>query len=64
MFLHTRKVSYTGMYNLVHVFSEVRSLACWEPLFDIADLAYLPRLSHITLIRSHSTQQHCCSALY
>jgi len=51
VFLHTRKVSYTGMYNLVHVFSEVRSLACWEPLFDIADLAYLPRLSHITLIR-------------
>merc|ERR1711928_292254 len=31
--LHSRKVSYTGMYNLVHVFSNIRSLTCWEPLF-------------------------------
>jgi len=49
--LHTRKVSYTGMYNLVHVFTMVRSLTCWEPLFDIGDLAYLPHLRHVTLIR-------------
>ena len=49
--LHTRKVSYTGMYNLVHVFPLVRSLTCWEPLFDIADLAYLPHLKQVTLIR-------------
>ena len=49
--LHSRKVSYTGMYNLVHVFSNIRSLTCWEPLFDIADLAYLPHLKQITLIR-------------
>jgi len=49
--LHSRKVSYTGMYNLVHVFSNIRSLTCWEPMFDIADLAYLPHLKHITLIR-------------
>ena len=51
MTLHTRKVSYTGMYNLVHVFPQVRSLTCWEPLFDIADLAYLPHLRQVTLIR-------------
>jgi len=49
--LHSRKVSYTGMYNLVHVFANIRSLTCWEPMFDIADLAYLPHLKHITLIR-------------
>jgi len=49
--LHSRKVSYTGMYNLVHVFSNIWSLTCWEPMFDIADLAYLPHLKHITLIR-------------
>jgi hypothetical protein len=49
--LHSRKVSYTGMYNLVHVFSNIRSLTCWEPMFDIADLAYLPHLKQITLIR-------------
>ena len=49
--LHTRKVSYTGMYNLVHTFPMVRSLTCWEPLFDIADLAYLPHLKQVTLIR-------------
>jgi len=49
--LHSRKVSYTGMYNLVHVFSNIRCLTCWEPMFDIADLAYLPHLKQITLIR-------------
>ena len=49
--LHTRKVSYTGMYNLVHTFPLVRSLTCWEPLFDIGDLAYLPHLKQVTLIR-------------
>jgi len=49
--LHSRKVSYTGMYNLVHVFPQIRSLTCWEPMFDIADLAYLPLLKQITLIR-------------
>ena len=49
--LHTRKVSYTGMYNLVHTFPLVRSLTCWEPLFEIGDLAYLPQVKHVTLIR-------------
>ena len=49
--LHTRKVSYTGMYNLVHVFPLVKSFTCWEPMFDIGDLAYLPHLKHVTLIR-------------
>ena len=39
------------MYNLVHVFPQIRSLTCWEPMFDIADLAYLPLLKQITLIR-------------
>ena len=55
--LHTRKVSYTGMYNLVHTFPLVRSLTCWEPLFDIADLAYLPQVKHVTLIRIRYSDQ-------
>jgi len=49
--LHARKVSYTGMYNLVHVFGNIKSLTCWEPMFDIWDLSYLPILRHLTLIR-------------
>jgi len=55
--LHTRKVSYTGMYNLVHTFPLVRSFTCWEPLFDIADLAYLPQVKHVTLIRIRYSDQ-------
>jgi len=49
--LHARKVSYTGMYNLVHVFGNIKSLTCWEPMFDIWDLSYLPLLRQLTLIR-------------
>ena len=49
--LHARKVSFTGMYNLVHVFSNIRSLTCWEPMFDIWDLSYFPHLRQLTLIR-------------
>ena len=60
--LHSRKVSYTGMYNLVHVFSNIRSLTCWEPMFDIADLAYLPHLKQITLIRIRYSDSMLSSA--
>jgi len=49
--LHARKVSFTGMYNLVHVFSNIKSLTCWEPMFDLWDLSYLPNLRQLTLIR-------------
>ena len=49
--LHTRKVSYTGMYNLVHTFPLVCSLTCWEPLIDFGYVAYLPHLKQVTLIR-------------
>jgi len=49
--LHARKVSFTGMYNMVHVFSNIRSLTCWEPMFDIWDLSYFPHLRQLTLIR-------------
>ena len=62
--LHSRKVSYTGMYNLVHVFSNIRSLTCWEPLFDIADLAYLPHLKQITLIRITITEYSEYSSIF
>lgn len=62
--LHTRKISYTGMYNLVHVFTNIRSLTCWEPLFDITDLAYLPHLQQITLIRIRYSESILAQIIY
>ena len=61
--LHSRKVSYTGMYNLVHTFPQVRSFTCWEPLFDIGDLAYLPHVKHVTLIRIRYSDQMLSSII-
>jgi len=49
--LHTRKTSAAGMQNLVRVMPETQSLTCWEPQFDITELARLRRLQRLTLLR-------------
>lgn len=54
--LHARKISNVGMYNMVHVFPAVKSFTCWEPQFDLTDLAYFCYLRQLTLLRIAFTE--------
>ena len=49
--VHTRKISTQGMQSLSGSMPLIQSLTCWEPQFDLADLASLRRVRRLTLLR-------------
>ncbi len=59
---HTRKLSSTGAHRMTKVLPKLNSLTCWQPAFDIADLA---RMAFIRQVTYQTTALYCTiSALH